>query len=141
VTNHSLRRTFASLAYEAGSLPRLRDGADGAHGLGARALIALVGAVPLIARLRKAHMPTVAVCAIFATVLVALAAGRAGGDAFIYQHSNCWTISKSGDADRGGLVEIIECTPDGESGSSRLCEQLRTSSSHGTVWRCETENF
>lgn len=77
------------------------------------ALIALGGAVPLIARLRKTHMPTVAVWAIFATVLVALAAGRAGGDAFSYQHSNCWTISKSGDADRGGLVEIIECTPDG----------------------------
>lgn len=118
------------------------------------ALVGLVGAVPLISLLRRRGHEDLAVWAIAATVVVALAAGRASADASDYQHSNCWTIRESGDPDEGGLVEIMECTPDGgepiqgsgwssvtESGSSRSCEHIDTSSSGGTIWRCESENF
>ena len=120
-------------------------------------VLVLIVAVPGIRRLLegRSRSPTLAVWAIFATVFLAVAAVRAGGDAYHYQHSNCWTIQESGHPDRaGGLIEIIGCTPNGgtpitgggwnpatESGSSRICDQIDTSSSGGTIWRCETINY
>jgi hypothetical protein len=69
-------------------------------------------------------------------------------DAGDYHHHNCWQIRESGD------VTVWECTPEGgtpaqwnawdqvtETGSSRTCDQIDTSSSGGTIWRCEQDEF
>lgn len=90
------------------------------------------------------------VWATFAIVMLLGVAGTALGDAGDFRQHNCWLIQGADDEDG---VSVWECVPghgsprewsgsnpDGE-GSSRFCDQINTSSSRGTVWRCETSTF
>jgi hypothetical protein len=131
------------------------------------ALVGLVGAVPLIGWLFRNHHPVVAVWAILATVLVALAAGRASGDAQVHRYYNCWTLSER--EDDGTSVQMVACAPGSEpkqgsyysqwteSGESRFCDLVDSSltpeedpdaplaaaaeDANVTIWQCEQSNI
>lgn len=114
------------------------------------ALVGLVGAVPLVAYVKKMGRPILAVWIIALTVLIALAAGRASGDAQVQNYYNCWTLSSS---ERDGVTrEKVACAPGSEpkqgsyfsrwseSGSSRFCDLEDDLAENGvTVWNCEQE--
>jgi MFS family permease len=90
--------------------------------------------------------PVLATWTAFTAAALLIVGARAIGDANELRYDNCWQIRESGD------TSIWECTPRGgnprqwlnigeEGGSSRSCDQIDESSSGGTIWRCESDEF
>ncbi len=74
-------------------------------------------------------------------VFLVFAANRATIDAHTLRYENCWKIRGTSS---GG---IFECAPGksqppgwrpSENDNGRYCEQISTSSSGGSIWRCQT---
>lgn len=119
-------------------------------GRGFLSLLAFVVGLPVLVFLAhvraESDEPIAAVWATAGAVLLFSVAIQAFADARAHLFSNCWAIQEPGS--RG--VSIWECAPgrskpvewgpgsEGD-GSARLCRHIDTSSSGGTIWRCEDD--